>query len=165
MQRSHASNALPETNGGEYLDHTATTAPMDTTWVAKVFRPKWGSSCEPVRMTQFPRWAYFPRNSHPPEWVRDLGDGVAAVENAVSTVGGGRLESNEVLQQLAPALVALGYTVEAGKRTADKIRRPVLFGDNGTPSVTMEVDAFHDSLGVALEVEAGRGVERKRVLS
>jgi hypothetical protein len=32
-----------------------------------------------------------------------------------------------------------------------------LFGENGAPEVNYEIDAFHDELGIAVEVEAGRG--------
>ncbi len=32
----------------------------------------------------------------------------------------------------------------------------MLFGERGAPSVSYEIDAFHDELGVAVEVEAGR---------
>jgi hypothetical protein len=48
----------------------------------------------------------------------------------------------------------------ASKTDADvwlTIRRPVLFGENGKAEVNYEIDAFHDDLGVAVEVEAGRG--------
>lgn len=34
---------------------------------------------------------------------------------------------------------------------------PVLFGNGGLAEVSYEIDAFHDDLGVAVEVEAGRG--------
>ena len=40
---------------------------------------------------------------------------------------------------------------------ADKIERPVLFGEQGSTVVSYEVDGFHRGLGVVLEVEAGRG--------
>jgi hypothetical protein len=40
---------------------------------------------------------------------------------------------------------------------ADRIRLPVLFGDGGQERVAYEVDAFHDDLGVVVEIEAGRG--------
>ncbi|KRF42530.1 hypothetical protein ASH01_17050 [Terrabacter sp. Soil811] len=65
--------------------------------------------------------------------------------------------SDAVLARLRPDLEALGYQVESGKTRANKITRPVLFGENGKPSVSYEIDAFHDSLKVAVEVEAGRG--------
>lgn len=67
------------------------------------------------------------------------------------------LTSDRVLGCLRPGLVALGYEVEAGKKKADRIRRPVLFGDQGVARVSYEVDAVHDELGVLVEVEAGRG--------
>jgi len=51
----------------------------------------------------------------------------------------------------------LGYLVEAGKSRDQRIERPVLFGENGRAEVTYEIDAFHDELGIAVEVEAGRG--------
>jgi outer membrane receptor for monomeric catechols len=51
----------------------------------------------------------------------------------------------------------LGYVVESGKLATQRIRRPVLFGDNGRAEVSYEIDAFHDELGIAVEVEAGRG--------
>ena len=46
---------------------------------------------------------------------------------------------------------------EASKTASGKIRRPVLFGENGRPIVAYEVDCFHPGLGIVLEVEAGRG--------
>lgn len=33
----------------------------------------------------------------------------------------------------------------------------MLFGENGVAQVSYEIDAFHDQLGIAVEVEAGRG--------
>lgn len=67
------------------------------------------------------------------------------------------LSSDEVLKELSLGLIALGYVVESGKTKAAKIFRPVLFGENGVPEVSYEIDAFHDGLGIAVEVEAGRG--------
>jgi hypothetical protein len=48
----------------------------------------------------------------------------------------------------------MGFAVESGKTRASKIPRPVLSGDEGIWSLQYEIDAFHDRLGVALEVEA-----------
>lgn len=63
------------------------------------------------------------------------------------------------LSTLAPGLDRLGFTVESGKRVANRIRRPVLFGANGHAEVSYEIDAFHDGHGVVVEVEAGRGAQ------
>jgi hypothetical protein len=80
------------------------------------------------------------------------------MEPGVSTaVARDRHTSDAVLKHLAPGLQELGYAVETAKTAAGKIRRPVLFGDNGRPSVSYEIDAFHDRHGIVVEVEAGRG--------
>ena len=67
------------------------------------------------------------------------------------------LTSDQVLTQLRPSLVQLGFDVEAGKTSNDKIRRPVFFGENGSPSLQYEVDAYHPGWKCGLEIEAGRG--------
>ncbi len=66
------------------------------------------------------------------------------------------MESNRVLKVVAPALSGLGFVIEQGKKKADKLRRPVFFGDEGSLLRTYEIDAFQPADGVALEVEAGR---------
>jgi hypothetical protein len=79
-------------------------------------------------------------------------------ESKISTVVGKTgLGSDAVLSELRAGLLALGYAVESGKTRAATIRRPVLFGENGKEEVNYEIDAFHDELGIAVEVEAGRG--------
>lgn len=64
--------------------------------------------------------------------------------------------SDAILAQVEPGLEQLGYAAETGKRAAQKISRPVLYGDNGRPQVTYEIDAFHDELGVAVEIYTAR---------
>jgi hypothetical protein len=111
----------------------------------------------PSPMT-YPMWSYFPRNVRPPAWASSFVEVVKSAEGKVSTVEYRTgLDSDAVLSNLSPGLVALGYAVESGKTKQAKSHRPVLFGENGTPSVNYEIDAFHDELGIAVEVEAGRG--------
>ena len=106
----------------------------------------------------YPLWNYYPRNVRPPEWVNGLVETVAGASGTISTVEQRTgLSSDDVLRELTPGLTSLGYVVESGKSKAAKIFRPVLFGDNGMPEVSYEIDAFHDGLGIAVEVEAGRG--------
>ena len=110
----------------------------------------------------YPQWSYFPRNSTAPGWVAPL---IAAVGAAIGQIDtrplpaedADRLTSDVVLAHVRPGLESLGYTVESGKKAEQKIHRPVLFGENGIPTVKYEVDAFHAQLGIAVEVEAGRG--------
>jgi hypothetical protein len=67
------------------------------------------------------------------------------------------LTSDAVLTALRTDLVALGFTVEASKLDADKIKRPVFFGENGVPDLQYEIDAYHSGWRCGLEIEAGRG--------
>jgi len=106
----------------------------------------------------YPRWIYFPRNTRPPSWVGSLIRAIATNGAEISTVDGhSKLTSDQVLQAIGPDLQRLGFEVETGKGKADKIRRPVLYGDDGRVEVLYEIDAAHDEDGVVVEVEAGRG--------
>lgn len=107
--------------------------------------------------TAYPQWSYYPRNTEPAPWALSIVQVVADAEPRVSTPSGVKKSSDAVLLELAPGLRALGYDVEAGKRAADKITRPVLYGDSGSVRVKYEIDGWHPELGVAVEVEAGRG--------
>lgn len=102
---------------------------------------------------------YYPSNSSEPKWVRDLTSALAPLAVLLDTESEALtpMKSDVVLSEIRPILQSLGYTVETGKKRSDKIRRPVLFGENGAEIVSYEVDAFHDGLGIAVEVEAGRG--------
>lgn len=105
----------------------------------------------------YPPWSYFPRNMRPPSWAISFVQVVQEREASISTVERKTgLGSDAVLRELSPGLQALHYEVESGKTRAAKIHRPVLFGENGQPEVNYEIDAFHDGLGIAVEVEAGR---------
>jgi uncharacterized protein YndB with AHSA1/START domain len=46
---------------------------------------------------------------------------------------------------------------EAGKKAADKILRPVLYGDRGKTKVNYEIDGWHPDHKAVLEIESGRG--------
>ncbi len=107
----------------------------------------------------YPKWQCYPANFRPPEWVSPLIQIVADVESTISTVAKNGPKSDGVLASLAPGLSGMGFAVETGKARAQKIRRPVLFGENGREAVSYEIDAFHDGWGIAVEVEAGRGAQ------
>jgi hypothetical protein len=106
----------------------------------------------------YPEWNYFPRNTNAPSWVLPFVATVAAAEPQISTVAKKTgLDSDAVLQRLSPGLTLLGFAVESSKRASDRIRRPVLFGDQGVAEVQYDIDAFHEDDGIVVEVEAGRG--------
>ncbi len=85
---------------------------------------------------------------------------VALFEEHAREIGTSHLEkgltSDGVLAVLRPDLIDLGFEVEAGKRTRDKIKRPVFFGENAEPELQYEVDAWHQGWLAGLEIEAGR---------
>lgn len=108
---------------------------------------------------KFPQWSYYPRNVAPAEWVEPTLSAVAAVEDAISSsvAREANVKSDDVLRAIGPGLTTFGFVVETGKSAAEKIERPVLYGENGDVKVKYEIDGWHPIHGVALEVEAGRG--------
>lgn len=106
---------------------------------------------------QYPDWIYFPTRSRPPAWATEFVTVVAERRDQIDSRARSGVRSDQVLAELRPGLELLGYRVEASKRRPDTLRRPVLFGDQGTEVVTYEVDAVHDELGILVEIEAGRG--------
>jgi hypothetical protein len=107
--------------------------------------------------SEYPTWNYYPLSDKPPPWVGEFVSAVASARQEIESAKVQNLTSDVVLGHLAASLALLNYTVETGKTTIQKVRRPVLFGANGKERVAYEVDAFHDGLGIAVEVEAGRG--------
>lgn len=109
----------------------------------------------------YPSWSYYPRNVRPPQWVNELVAAANSIQDSINSTRDSDPEhdrkSDAILLRLRPGMELLGYQVETGKSRAQKISRPVLFGNDGKPEVSYEIDAFHDGLGIAVEVEAGRG--------
>lgn len=106
----------------------------------------------------YPAWKYYPLNSRPPEWVTEVINVVNRAELQISTVAAHTgLSSDDVLAALRPGLMDLGFAVESGKSAGQKVKRTVLYGENGRAEVNYDIDAFNDYLGAAVEVEAGRG--------
>ncbi|MFD1035488.1 hypothetical protein ACFQ15_12555 [Sphingomonas hankookensis] len=103
------------------------------------------------------RFSTFPRTESPPSFAAQLVDAFRTKEALIATTGREKgMTSNQVLSTLAADLVALGFVVEQGKAQADKIKRPVFFGENGAPALQYEIDAFHHEWRCGLEIEAGR---------
>lgn len=105
----------------------------------------------------YPAWVYYPTNARPPAWSTEFLKVVSLARAPIDSEAAAGLTSNAVLETLRPGLEGLGYKLERGKGSAEKIRRPVLYGPQGVERVSYEVDGVHDGLGVVLEIEAGRG--------
>ena len=103
------------------------------------------------------RFSTFPRTESPADFLGAIVKVFERREQEFSTRELQKgLTSDEVLSLLRPDLNELGFSVEAGKRSAQKIRRPVFFGEKAQPSLQYEIDAWHPEWCAGLEVEAGR---------
>lgn len=101
----------------------------------------------------------FPRTKPPPDYAGEVVSVFRKHEHQISTVQLQKgLTSDQVLSVLQADLIELGFEVETGKTKREKIERPVLFGENGEPTLKYEVDAYHPEWHCGLEVEAGRAL-------
>src|SRR4051794_18132459 len=98
-------------------------------------------------VSEYPRWTYYPTRDPAPDWVRALVGVVGAAKGQIDTTKVRDLKSDPVLAMLRPGLEAIGFRVEAGKRNAEQITLPVLFGEQGAPRVRYDVDGVHDEKG------------------
>lgn len=108
-------------------------------------------------------WAYFPRSAKPTPLSLEV---VKAFELAHQDISSEHhtLPSNGVLAHVAPHLATAGFMVESGKKKAEKVYVPVLYGNNGKVSKAFEADAHHVEGKFVVEVEAGRGVINNQFL-
>ena len=82
-------------------------------------------------MTDYPQWMYYPPRSRAPQWVHDFLGVIATARDAIDSFSVEHLTSDAVLSKIAPGLTCLGYSVEAGKKKDQRIRRPVLSACTG----------------------------------
>jgi len=105
----------------------------------------------------YPTWMFYPIRLPAPGWAADVLKVFGRARSKIDSGTNHGVSSDTCLAAVRPALKGLGFKVESGKTAAQKIRRPVLFGENGKSKVSYEVDGFHPRDKVVLEVEAGRG--------
>jgi hypothetical protein len=104
------------------------------------------------------RFISYPRTEPPPSFLSKVVEAFRQCEPSICTIELGKgLTSNEVLGHLRPCLKELGFQIESGKQKADKIDRPVFYGENGQPELNYQIDAYHPEWRCGLEIEAGRG--------
>lgn len=108
-------------------------------------------------------WAYFPRSDKPTALALGVVNAFQEIHASI-TSSEHKLPSNTVLSNVGPLLAELGFSVETGKKSAEKIRVPVLYGNNGRVSKAFEADAHHVDGKFVVEVEAGRGVLNNQFL-
>ncbi|MCH7970266.1 MAG: hypothetical protein IH960_04385 [Chloroflexi bacterium] len=108
-------------------------------------------------MPDYPQWIYYPIQQRPPQWAIDLIEAVSTTTlskrgNASKNAG----KSDQILQRLMPKLSKLGFQTEDKASKKSRISRPVLFGQQGSATITYEVDGYHPEHRIVLEIEAGR---------
>jgi hypothetical protein len=109
------------------------------------------------------QWQVFPKNQPPTKILNEVIECFKKIEATISS-DTHQFESIRVLAILRPCLEKIGFLVETGKKTAQKIRVPVLFGRQGKVEKSFEADAYDEKERVVLEVEAGRAVTNYQFL-
>ena len=105
------------------------------------------------------RFTSFPRTEPPPDFMSAIISVFEHHESEIATEQLARhLKSDSVLSILAADLRSIGFDVESGKSSDDKIKRPVFFGENGQPTLRYKVDAYNKSWKCGLEIEGIRAV-------
>ncbi|MDF1659517.1 MAG: hypothetical protein P1U58_18010 [Verrucomicrobiales bacterium] len=103
------------------------------------------------------RYSTFPRTVAPAHFIEDVVSVFRAHEKEISTEKRAKgLTSDQVLNVVHDDLKDLGFDLESGKKSHQKIHRPVFYGENGAPTVRYEVDGYHPEWKCGLEIEAGR---------
>jgi hypothetical protein len=105
----------------------------------------------------YPSYAYFPRWQAAPDWVEPIADIFRKQKLNIDTRVTANV-SDKVLAALTPGLESIGFRVEKGGPSKDRLYRPVFFADNGKPAREYEIDSYDPARKIALEVEAGRSV-------
>ena len=108
-------------------------------------------------------WQYYPKSDRASEFMLKLVGAFDAHEHEISSSAHSH-PSNHVLAILAADLRELGFRVEVGKKSTERIQVPVLFGRNGKMEKHFDADALHPDTGTLLEIEAGRGVTNNQFL-
>jgi hypothetical protein len=109
-------------------------------------------------------WVYFPRSSPPPEFGVLIVGLFEELADAIDSSTRADQHSNIVMARLRPGLEKLGFRVEKGKSSDDKVVVPVLFGRKGKVLKCFNADAHALSEGWVLEVEAGRAIDNNQFL-
>ena len=109
-------------------------------------------------------WAYFPQSVNPVPLALQVVEVFEEISDSIDSSTHDVQVSDAVLAVTADHFEGLGFAVERGKKKAEKIHVPVLFGRNGKVEKSFEADAYHEEQGFVIEVEAGRGVTNYQFL-
>ncbi len=102
-------------------------------------------------------WICYPLSDEPTPLVKQVVSAFEKHASQIESLSHVGLDSDGVLKIVADSLAEIGFDVERGKKSDEKIKVPVLFGENGKPQKSFEADAYFSNSGFVVEVEAGRG--------
>lgn len=108
-------------------------------------------------------WQFFPKSRITPEHLKNVLGVFEANEGLISS-DVHNYGSNEVLEYLRADLEKLDYQIEKSKKSSDKIKVPVLFGQNGKLEKYFDADGYNKATKTVIEVEAGRAVTNYQFL-
>lgn len=109
------------------------------------------------------RWTFFPRNKKITDGLLSVIKAFSECEHHISSQEHD-LSSDKVLSIIRPKLEKIDYLVEKSKAKNDKVRVPVMYGEDGISELSFEVDAYNPYLKTVIEVEAGRAVTNYQFL-
>lgn len=108
-------------------------------------------------------WQFFPKSKIIPEHMKNV-LGVFELNESLISSEVHNYGSNEVLESLRANLEELDFQVEKSKKANDKIKVPVLFGQNGKLEKYFDADGYNKATKTVIEVEAGRAVTNYQFL-
>jgi hypothetical protein len=108
-------------------------------------------------------WQFFPKSRIIPEHLKNILDVFYLNENLISSEFH-NYGSNEVLEYVRTDLEKIDFQIEKSKKSNDKIKVPVLFGQNGKLEKYFDADGYNKVTKTVIEVEAGRAVTNYQFL-
>lgn len=108
-------------------------------------------------------WQFFPKSRIIPNHLQDVLSCFETNEDLITSSVFG-YSSNEVLEHVRTDLEKLNFLIEKSKKSIDKIKVPVLFGQNGKLEKYFDADGYNKETKSVIEVEAGRAVTNYQFL-
>lgn len=108
-------------------------------------------------------WQFFPKSRIIPEHLQNVLRVFELNESLISS-DAHNFGSNEVLENVRGSLEKLDFQIEKSKKSNDKIKVPVLFGQNGKLEKYFDADGYNKTTKTVIEVEAGRAVTNYQFL-
>lgn len=108
-------------------------------------------------------WQFFPKSRIIPEHLQNVLNVFELNEMLISS-DFHNFGSNEVLENVRSKLENLDFQIEKSKKSNEKIKVPVLFGQNGKLEKYFDADGYNKVTKTVIEVEAGRAVTNYQFL-